>query len=63
MLNWYNIIHVFLINYPEVWMSLLLALAAALSMRADIFAKITRYCMGIAVLIGAGYMMIDIFNL
>ena len=63
MLNWYNKAHVFLINYPEVWMTLLIAFAAALSMRGDIFAKAGRYCIGIAVLIGAGYLVIDIFNL
>jgi len=63
MQNWYNIAHVFFINYPEVWMTLLIAFAAALTMRADIFAKTGRYCLGIAVLIGTGYLVIDIFKL
>ena len=63
MQDWYNIAHVFLINYPEVWMTLLVAFAAALTMRSDIFATAGRYCIGIAVLIGAGYLVVDIFNL
>jgi hypothetical protein len=63
MQNWYNIAQVFLINYPEVWMALLIAFAAALTMRSDIFATAGRYCIGIAVLIGAGYLVVDIFNL
>ncbi|MDH3512865.1 MAG: hypothetical protein OER85_18655 [Gammaproteobacteria bacterium] len=63
MFDWYNIIRVFFMNHPEVGMALLIACAAALAMRGDIFAKLTRYAMGIAVLVGAGYMMLDILPL
>jgi len=63
MQSWYNIAQVFLINYPEVWMALLVAFAAAISMRSDVFPTMIRYGMGIAVLIGASYWAKDILNL
>lgn len=63
MQNWYNIAQVFLINYPEVWMALLVAFAAALSMRSDVFPTMIRYGVGIAALIGASYWAKDVFNL
>jgi len=50
-------------NYPEVWMTILIAFAAALSMRGDIFATMGRYCIGIAGLIGVGYVAVDILKL
>ena len=62
MQNWYNIVHVFLIHHPEVWMTILVAFAAALTMRGDIFAIAGRYCIGIAAVLGAGYMMMNGFH-
>lgn len=63
MYSWYNTIEVFLMNYPEVFIFIILALAAGLSMRQDFLAQMIRYFFGAAVLVGAGYLLVDIFHL
>ena len=63
MFSWYNTIEVFLMNYPEVWIFIGLALAAGLSMRQDFLAQAMRYLFGLAALIGVGYFMANNFHL